>query len=120
MKIKVNLKNNKKIISLFQVLAALMIFPLFFTFIPWATSYKIDKISEYPEMRKQYPPPMWAKYFTVSHGKPTYFKDSPRENPLRAILYGGSILGCILFLIISSFYLEHIRKMKETDNKKSS
>ncbi len=115
-----NLKNRKRIISVFQVLAALMIFPLFFAFIPWATSYKIDRISEYPEMRKQYPPPTWAKYFTVSHGKPTYFKDSPRENPLRALLYRGSILGCILFLIISSLYLEYIRKTQETDNKKSS
>ncbi len=110
-----NPKIKKKLILGLQVLALLAIYPLFFTFIPWASSDKIDKISESPEISKQYPPPAWAKYFDTHHGKVTYFKDSPREAPLRAILHGGAILGCVLFLIISGLYSGHIKSHKSDD-----
>jgi hypothetical protein len=95
---------KKHAISLMQVLAALLMLPLFFTFVPWTDSHPISRINNYPEMKEGYPPPEWAQYFTVGHGKPTYFKSSPRQQPLRAILHGGGLAVCLALLIIPALY----------------
>ncbi len=91
-------------VSLLQVLAALLMFPLFFTFVPWADSHPISRINNYPEMKQNYPPPEWAQHFTVGHGKPTYFKTSPRQQPLRAILHGCALAACFAVLVIPALY----------------
>jgi hypothetical protein len=95
---------KKRIISILQLLAALLMFPLFFTFIPWATPHPISQLNTYPEMMETHPPPDWAEYFTVGHGTPTYFRTSPREQPFRAILQGGALAACIAVLIIPALY----------------
>lgn len=99
-----NEMKTKRIISIFQLLTALLTFPLFFTFVPWALSEPISQFKNCPEVLERHPPPEWAKYYTIGHGKPVFFRTSPREEPLRAIIYGGSIAGCVGFLIISSLY----------------
>jgi len=96
---------TKRIISMLQLLIAMLMFPLFFTFVPWALSTPIPQSDiYYPEILERHPPPEWAKYYTVGHGSPVFIKTSPREQPLRAILHGGAIASCLGFIIISSLY----------------
>ena len=112
-----NSVRKKRIVSALQLLVALLTFPLFWTFIPWATAHPIAKLSYYPEMHKEYPPPDWAEYFTVGHGVPSYFQNSPREAPVRALLHGGALVTCVLFLIISGVHFTNLAERgKRTHN----
>ena len=79
-------------------------FPLFFIYIPWVTASPIEELHMYEEMQQEYPAPTWAKCFTVNHGIPTYFRTSPQEQPLRAILYGGALALCWAALAIPALY----------------
>ena len=95
---------KKHIISVIQILAALLMFPLFLTFIPWVTAHPIDKLGTYETMRQEHPAPESAKYFSINHGTPTYYRSSPREQPMRALLQGGALVLCLALVVIPALY----------------
>jgi hypothetical protein len=98
---------TKFAVSVLQLVAAIAFFPLFFSFVPWAFSDPISSMNTTPRMNAGDPPPEWARYYTVGGGVVTYFRTSPREEPLRALLHGGSLGACVLLLIISGRYYTH-------------
>ncbi|GEM_PF-5872630 len=87
--------------SVLQLAVLVLLFPLFFSYVPWIGSQPIAALERYPELMESSVPPEWAKYMTVGHGKVSYFRHSWREQPQRALLHGVTLLVCISFLAVS-------------------
>lgn len=53
-----------------------------------------------------------STYYTMSHGSDTFFDSSPLEQALRALLHRGTLVGCVVFLIVSgkNFTLQEERR----------
>ncbi len=90
---------KRAIISILQIIIAIIQLFLFFYTIPWIFSEKIENL----EIKKDFPPPGGVVAFTIDHGKPSYFLDSPTTNPIKAIMLVLGLFLCLTFLIISAF-----------------
>lgn len=87
----------KHVISFLQIVAILIAYPIFFYLAPWATSRPVSELSQ------EHGRPAWAKYYSVNHGSYTYYKSSPREEQIRTLLLGGTLAGCLGFMLWSAF-----------------
>lgn len=108
-------KNNTQIsISILQITVVIIIFPTFFMSVPWLSSQPISSLDNHPEMASQYPPPIWAKCYSVNHGKPGYYRYEPKDRPAMAAGSIFIILGGTLTLIITSLYSNSLSEKKHT------
>ena len=71
-------------------------FALFFKAAPWIAAKSIGELP--PEIREKYPPPEWARSYSMGHGKPSYFRDHPNDQPLRKYSLIVGLAACLAFL----------------------
>ena len=94
--------NTRRKISIIQIIAALVLFPMWFALAPQISTKPISELSL--EMREEYPPPEQAVCFTVGHGVPTYFNKSISDAPIHLIIQIMLFGACLFTLIIPALY----------------
>ena len=101
--------------NILTVVVLLLMFYVFFRNIPWCFSEPISSLSEY-KLEKNQVIPKDAKYFTVGHGKATFFRDSKKENPIRFYGVITLLLSAWVFLIVTNKEALNWLKFKKKGN----
>ena len=99
-----------KFLSALQIVICLTMFFTFFKTIPWLSADPLEDLEAYPEMTAKYPPPIWAKSFSVGFGKPTYYPDYHTERFWKKLIFVSLLMSQWLFLVISAIYSYRVRK----------